>query len=124
MSKINWYKPRAYNEPQKHLFHREARKRLQALAEVLCLPRQSYDIRSNKGGIAVSGEVTLHADHLYVQVCLPATDADSGILIRTCKGRKDYTGDRNNFAPLSCLDDIGALADACLAVLARDGGQP
>jgi hypothetical protein len=26
-------------------------------------------VRSNKGGIAVTGEVTLHADNLYVQVC-------------------------------------------------------
>jgi hypothetical protein len=53
MPKIDWYKPCAYNEPQKHLFHREAKKRLQALATALGLPRHTYDIRSNKGGIAV-----------------------------------------------------------------------
>jgi hypothetical protein len=74
--------------------------------------------------IAVSGEITLHAATVYVQVCQPATGADSGILIRTCKGRDDYTGGPNNFAPLNLLDDIGALADACLAVLARNGARP
>src|SRR3546814_14054234 len=60
----------------------------------------SFDLRSNQGGIAVSGEITLHHEHVYVQVCQPATGADSGILIRSCKGRRDYTGGPNNFAPL------------------------
>lgn len=124
MSKIDWYKACAYNEPQKHLFHREAKKRLKDLAEALCLSRGAYDLRTNKGGIAVSGEITLHTDALYVQVSQPATGCDSGILIRTCKGRKDYTGGPNHFAPLRSLDDIGALADLCLSVLARAGGRP
>ena len=124
MTKIDWYKPCAYNEPQKHLFHREARKRLQALAEALCLPRHSYDLRSNKAGVAVSGEITLHGETLYVQICQPATGADSGILIRTCKGQKDYTGGPNNYVPLSYLDNIEGLAGACQRVLERDGGRP
>ena len=124
MPQIDWYKPCAYNEPRKHLFHREARKRLKALAEALCLKRHEFDIRSNKGGIAVSGEAILHAENLYVQICQPATAGDSGILIRTCKGRGDYGGGANHFLPLSLLDDIGSLADACLTVIARDGGRP
>ena len=99
MKTIDWYQSCAYNEPKKHLFHSEARKRLKALAEALNLPREAYDIRSNKGGVAVSGEITLHTENLYVQVCQPATGADTGILIRTCKGRKDFTGGPNNFAP-------------------------
>lgn len=49
------------------------------------------DIRSNKGGPAVSGEVTLHGDSVYIQL-----SADSEwFFFRTCKGRKDYTGGRN-----------------------------
>jgi hypothetical protein len=124
MSNIDWYKSCAYNEPQKHLFHREAKKRLKALAETLGLPRASYDIRSNKAGIAVSGEITLHTDRLYVQVCQPATGCDSGILIRTCKGRKDYTGGRNHFTPLRCLDDIEKLAGFCHRILSCEGGRP
>jgi hypothetical protein len=54
--------------------------------------------------------VTLHADHLYVQACQPATGHDSGILFRACQGRKDYTGGRNNFASLDLLNDPGQLA--------------
>ena len=64
---------------------------------------------------------TLHGEHLYVQICQPATGWDSGILIRTCEGRKDYTGGANHFAPLSWLDDIPQLAHRCRAVLARGG---
>lgn len=33
-----------------------------------------------------------------------------GILIRTCRGRRDYTGGPNNFASLHMLDDVPALA--------------
>ena len=60
----------------------------------------------------MSGEVTLHHDRVYIQVSQPATGHDSGILIRRCKGRKDYTGERNHFASLSLLDDLPALASA------------
>jgi hypothetical protein len=41
---------------------------LKALADALRLSSGEFDLRSNKGGIAVSGEVTLHGDDLYVQV--------------------------------------------------------
>jgi hypothetical protein len=72
--------------------------------------------------IAVSGEITLHHDRIHVQVCQPATGADSGILIRTCEGRRDYTGGRNHFVPLSLLDDIPALAVRVRSVMAAGGG--
>ena len=107
---MNWYTPCAYNEAQKRSFHTTGRKRLKALAAALGLEAGAYDVRSNLGGTAVSGEVTLHGEHLYVQICQPATGWDSGILIRTCQGRKDYTGGANHFAPLSRLDDIPRLA--------------
>jgi len=123
MTNIDWYKPCAYNEPQKHLFHREARKRLQALSEALCLPRHSYSIRSNKAGVAVAGEVTLHHESIYVQISQPATGANTGILIRTCEGRTDYTGGPNHFAPLSMLDDLAALADKVSAIMAAAAAQ-
>ena len=118
---MNWYTSCAYNEAQKRSFHATGRNRLKALATALRLEPGSFDIRSNLGGVAVSGEVTLHGEHLYVQICQPATGADSGILIRACKGRKDYTGGPNNFAPLALLDDIPALAVRCRSVLARGG---
>ncbi|MGO9475971.1 MAG: hypothetical protein ACLPWS_21585 [Rhodomicrobium sp.] len=120
---MNWYTSCAYNDAQKRAFHATGRKRLKALAAALGFEPESYDLRSNLGGIAVSGEVTLHHSALYVQICQPATACDSGILIRTCKGRKDYTGGPNNFAPLSRLDDIPRLAERCRAVL-NEGGRP
>ncbi len=121
---MDWYKPCPYDDAQKHAFHLASRRQLKALATALGFKPGSFEVCSNQGGIAVSGEVTLHADTLYVQVCQPATGCDSGILIRTCKGRKDYTGGPNNFAPLSYLDNIEALAGYCQRVLDRDGARP
>ena len=54
--------------------------------------------------IAVSGEITLHADRLYVQASQSAMGHDTGILFRTCRGRKDYHGGANNFASLDLLN--------------------
>jgi hypothetical protein len=116
-STMDWYAPCAYAPEQKRCFHATARTRLRRLAAELGFSSSSYDLRSNPAGIAVSGEITLHHERVYVQVCQPATRADSGILIRSCEGRKDYIGGRNHFAPLSMLDDIPALAARVRAVM-------
>jgi hypothetical protein len=79
-------------------------------AGALGLGDSDYDLRSNEAGIAVSGEVTLHADHLYIQVSQPATGRDSGILFRSCEGRRDYVGGVNNFASLDSLHRPDELA--------------
>ena len=118
---MNWYQQCAYDSVQKRSFHITGMKRLRILAKDLAFAPKSYDIRSNCGGIAVSGEVTLHHEHLYVQISQPATRADTGILIRTCKGRKEDTGGRNHFAPLSLLDDIPELARLCRSILQQGG---
>ena len=115
---IDWYARCDYEPDTKRRFHAEARARLRLLAASLGLPPGSFDLRSNAGGIAVSGEITLHHDGIYVQVSQPATGADSGILIRTCQGRRDYPGGRNHFAPLRLLDDVPALAQQVRTVMA------
>jgi hypothetical protein len=94
----------AYDDGAKEAFHRKARRQLKLVAKALGLNPANYDLRSNRAGPAVSGEITLHADHLYVQVCQPATGWDPGVLLRTCKGRKDYVGGPNNFASLDLLN--------------------
>ena len=94
----------AYDDDAKEAFHRNARHQLKLLAEALGFAPAQYDLRSSKAGPAVSGEITLHADHLYVQVCQPATGWDTGVLIRTCQGRKDYVGGRNNYVSLDLLN--------------------
>lgn len=119
---MDWYTSCSYEPDQKRRFHAAARARLRRLAAELGFPPASFDLRSNQGGIAVSGEITLHHARVYVQVCQPATRADSGILIRTCEGRRDYTGGRNHFAPLSMLDGIPALAVRVRTVMAANGG--
>ena len=108
---MNWYARCAYAPDQKRRFHSTARARLRQLAVAMRWPAGSYDLRSNQGGVAVSGEVTLHHEAVYVQVSQPVTGWETGILIRTCRGRRDYTGGPNRFAPLSLLDDVPALAE-------------
>ena len=113
---MNWNHDCAYDEAQKRRFHATARARLRQLADALNMPVGSYDLRSNKAGIAVSGEITLHHDCVYVQVSQSSLGSNAGILIRTCHGRRDYAGGHNNFAALSLLDDVPRLADAVRAV--------
>ena len=93
-----------YDAPAKRAFHSHACRQLKRVAAALGLSPGAYDLRSNQGGIAVSGEVTLHADRLYVQACQPAAGHDTGVLFRTCEGRKDYHGGPNNFASLDLLN--------------------
>lgn len=106
----NWYASCSYNAEQKQRFHTAARARLRTLANELRFAPGSFDIRSNQGGIAVSGEITLHHERVYVQVSQSMIVGDTGILMRSCEGRRDFTGGPNHFAPLSFLDDIAELA--------------
>lgn len=77
--------------------HKDSAAYLRMLATQLGFDRKDYDIRSNEGGIAGSGEITLHTDTLYVQISQWAMYGDSiSFLIRGCKSRKDYTGMTNN----------------------------
>jgi len=120
---MDWYSSCSYEPDRKRRFHTVARARLRRLAREIGFPPASFDLRSNQGGIAVSGEITLHHERVYVQVSQPATRADSGILIRTCEGRRDYTGGPNHFAPLSMLDDLPALAAGVRMVMATRSGM-
>lgn len=53
-----------YDPQSKTAFHNEAKRALRALANHLGLAPDSYNLRSNKAGPAVSGEVTLHTETL------------------------------------------------------------
>ena len=119
---MDWYASCAYEPDRKRRFHSAARARLRHLAAELGFPSTSFDVHSNKAGIAVSGEITLHHEDVYIQVSQPAARDDTGILIRTCQGRRDYTGGRNHFAPLSMLEDIEALARLVRTIMTNKGG--
>lgn len=117
---FDWHRRCAYDGAQKKLFHAKGRAALRALAKELRLPRDSFTIRTCEGGIAVSGEVILHGERIYIRISQPVTGADSGVLIRSCNARRDYEGGRNHFAPLSLLDEPAALAGYVRAVMSGD----
>jgi hypothetical protein len=77
-------------------FHRTGRRVLKAIATQMGLPEGSYDIRSNLGGIAVSGEITLHGENIYIKFSQSTMDGNQ-FFYRKCNGRKDYSGERNHW---------------------------
>jgi hypothetical protein len=92
---------------QKNQAHTLAARLLRHFARhVLYLNDKQFTVRSNKAGIACSGEVTLHTDPfdnmpygIYIQIgqgC--GTDT---ILYRACKDRADYHGFRNQWITVS-----------------------
>ena len=109
-ARFDFRKRVSYDPEAKRLFHTQARRQLLRFAAALGFAPCAFDLRSNEGGIAVSGEVTLHADRLYVQVSQPATGSDTGILFRSCENRRDYVGGVNNFASLDLLHRPDELA--------------
>lgn len=99
---VHAYNPDAAE--RKARFHSSGRAFLRQLAKDLKLAKGSFDIRSNQGGVAVSGEVTLHHERLYVQI----SDCSVGgpglsVLYRRCDGRRDYTGGSNHFVGVEQL---------------------
>lgn len=101
----------------KRTFHTEARRALRRFAEALQLASGTYEIRVCAGGPAVSGEVILHADELYVQVSIGGFGGGE-ILFRRCRGRSDYVGERNHWARMAELVNSATLA----ARIARELG--
>ena len=94
-SPISAYTAEGY--AKKKSMHSMGRAFLQRLAADLGLAKGTYDIRSNKAGIAVSGEVTLHGEQVYVQLSESYFSRGGvSVLYRSCNGRKDYSGGRNN----------------------------
>lgn len=100
---INGYSDAAAT--RKKAFHAKGKTFLKQLASEIGLPAGSFDIRSNIAGVAVSGEVTLHAETIYIQIAESFGFQGLRILFRTCKSRKDYGGGQNNFFKLSDLID-------------------
>jgi len=84
-------------------FHRLGKKLCKEIATQLGLAPGTFEIRSNKGGIAVCGEITLHSEHLYIQF---GQTMKGCFMWRTCRGMKDYTGGPNQWMPYSDLIDL------------------
>lgn len=112
---------RPFDDQAKQVFHAEAKKALRAIVKALGLEKGEFDLRSNPAGPAVSGEVTLHADHWYVQVA--AERLPGGVLFRLCNGRKDYCGFQNHWADLEALAEPEAFVAKLRGMLRSASAQ-
>lgn len=90
---------------RKAAMHKDGKTFLKKLATALGLSSSEFTLSSNKAGIAVAGEVTLHADTLYVQMCDSSYNSSLRLLYRSCKTRKDYSGGTNNYVTLEDMND-------------------
>lgn len=84
----------------KELFHRTGKRFLKALAKRI--GATEFEVRSNKAGPAVSGEVILHTPHVYVQLGSRIVEP---VMYRSCRGMKDYTGGQNQWSPMEAFFD-------------------
>ena len=100
----------SYNETAKARFKKDAMALLRKVVRILGLEKGTYDLRYNPAGIACSGDATLHTEDVYISFNL---DVSEWILVRTCKGRKDYGGGPNRQYRFAQLVEEGAegLAD-------------
>lgn len=103
--------PVAYNESAKREFLRTSKQMAILLASRLGLNEDQYEVRVNKGGIAVSGEVILHTDSRYVRLSQSSGILGEGFLVRTCEGRGDFVGGRNHFVKWEDLRDLEGVCE-------------
>ena len=95
----------AYDDVKKRKFHRLGKAVMKMIVKELGLSESEYTIRSNTGGVAVSGEVILHTDRVYVQFSQSAFLLDS-FMYRACDGRDDFCGAGNHWYKYSKLEDL------------------
>ena len=86
---------------------------MRKLAKELGLPKDSFDIRVNPAGPAVSGDVHLHGDFIYVALEQSCT-GNAMFYWRFCNGRKDFTGQYNRWEKFDVLLDLPAFAEKIL----------
>lgn len=88
----------------KEAFHRQGKAFLRKVAMTLGLPPAEFRLTNNVAGIAVSGEVTLHTDDLYIQLHESCVGPGGvSVLYRDCKSREDYSGGRNRSVAMKDL---------------------
>ena len=112
-----------YDAQAKDAFHREGQKALRALAKALVLPRTDFSVRSNRGGIAGSGEVILHGEQVYVQLGQNYLGRGHEIMFRSVNGRQDYSGGGNHWASVEELMEPITLAGRIICELRRESAQ-
>lgn len=114
-----------YDAEAKIEFEAAARQALRRVYHVLKLRPEGGNsirptIRFNAGGIAVSGEVTLHSDGLYVQVAESYSGKGNEVMFRFVKSRTDYSGGPNHWASAAELEDAKTFAKRLVRVLEEE----
>jgi hypothetical protein len=100
---FNGYSDQA--QANKDALHKQGQTFLKKLAAKLGLQAGQFTVRSNKAGMAVSGEVTLHADHLYVQLSESFSGPGLQMMYRGCLSQRDYCGLNNQYAKMTDFAD-------------------
>ncbi|SAL07218.1 hypothetical protein AWB81_07965 [Caballeronia arationis] len=90
-------------------FHFYGAKFLRSLAVRIGLERGTHHVRSNMGGNAVSGEVYLMHDKLYMWIT-QSFNYEVVLFYRACNGRRDHIGGENNSLRVADLADEGRAA--------------
>lgn len=88
-----------HDQAAKVAAHKTAKRHLRKVAKCLGITLQPGDLRTSPGGPIIWGESILHTDRVYVQV----EPSREHVLVRTVRGRGDYTGGRNCYIPLALL---------------------
>ena len=111
-----------YQADKKRQFRLDALFVLKAIADLMELQKDEFEIRWNEGGIAVSGEATLHSNEIYIQFAQSAGGGNASFMWRTCKGQKDYTGGFNRWANWKSLLNLDTFVERVLEVRAQIRG--
>lgn len=95
-----------YNYLDRKQLHDLAKRYLRKMAKEIGLEKDQYRLSNNMGGETDSGEITLHTDKFYLQICNKFSGNGVQILYRACDGRYDYAGKQNNYAALPELETM------------------
>ena len=95
---------------KKQRYKNLGRKILRYIAQEMGLKEGEYEIRWNPGGIAVSGDHTLHTTKVYLHL---SDNLGSGwFYYRSCNGLRDYSGGQNQIVHWDKLRSVQQLIDA------------
>ena len=90
-----------YNPAKKLRYWKLGKKILKVIVKRLGLKKGEYRLSWNPGGVAISGDHTLHTEEFYL--ALEDFSSSSHVVFigyyRKCNGLKDYSGGRNIWIP-------------------------
>ncbi|WER50737.1 hypothetical protein CupriaWKF_30750 [Cupriavidus sp. WKF15] len=84
---------------------RDASRVIRRLASDLGLRQRDFNVRERRHRRHQADLYALHTDTLYVQISHAPQQTAASMSFRTCRGRDDHTGGRDNAV---CLQSIGS----------------